>query len=480
MTDKQANAPVERKSFKRKMKESVRDKLNRLGAKAESLAEGLPVHWEDAEFVQDVRLATLRGAHPASKILFWTLISLLCVFFLWAAIGHVDEVTRGVGQVIPSSRQQVIQNLEGGIIAEIMVNEGTVVEAGQPLVRIDDTGFASTLGEREARYLTLLAVIARLEAEVDGKTDIDFPAEVTEKAPDIVKDALQVHSARMEEINANLNVIKRQIEQKQQELRELQNKAEQDKRNYKLAQEEYEITAPLEAQGVVSKVEILRLERQVNDLRGETEQTELAIPRARLAIRELQSKLEESRNKLVRESRAEMLEKKDEAERIRNTLTAVADQVDRTIVRSPVKGVVKQMFVSTVGGVVQPGMEIAEVIPLDDSLLVEAQVRPQDVAFIHPGQPASVKLTAYDYSIYGGLKAELVNISADTITDEEGNTFYKIRVRTDKNYLGTEERPLPIIPGMVAQVDIMTGKRSVLHYLLKPFNKARQGAFRER
>lgn len=454
--------------------------MTKLAIGGDSLLNNLPgAHWEDGDFMHDARAATLRGAHPAAYLLLWAVCGIVLVFILWAAFAKLDEVTRGEGKVIPSSRVQIVQNLEGGIVEEIRVQEGALVEKGELLMRIDDTGFSSSLAEKQTRAEALEAAIIRLQAELAGKKP-SFPTELSKKAPDIVKEAQQLFASRQKELKSSLNILKNQHEQKEQELKESKKRLSQAQRSFALAKKELDITAPLEKEGVVSKVEVLRLMRQVSDLKGEQDAAELSVPRAAAALKESKNRLNEARNKWANEVQAELTEKKEELKRLQDVSKAVADQVDRTNVKSPVKGVVKSVLVNTVGGVVQPGMDLVELIPLEDNLLVEAQVRPADIAFIRPGLDATVKLTAYDFSIYGGLPAKLERISADTFTDDRGETFYTIRVRTEKNYLESGGKRLPIIPGMVAQVDILTGKKSVLDYLLKPFLKARENALRER
>ena len=252
------------------------------------------------------------------------------------------------------------------------------------------------------------------------------------------------------------------------------------KMNYEFSKEELELTEPLEEQGVVSKVEVLRLRRQLSDLKGEMEAAQHAVPRAEAALAEAQSRKEEARLKMMAEATQELSEKKEELKRLEDVLKAAKDKVARTTIKAPARSTVKRVMVNTIGGVVQPGMDIVELIPLDDSLLVEARIRPKDIAFIRPGQEASVKITAYDFTVYGALDGHVEQIGADTVQDEQGETFYLIRVRTDKNYLGTSEDPLPIIPGMVASVDILTGQKTVMDYILKPLRKMRESALRER
>ncbi|MBL0951507.1 MAG: HlyD family type I secretion periplasmic adaptor subunit, partial [Pseudomonas sp.] len=289
-----------------------------------------------------------------------------------------------------------------------------------------------------------------------------------------------LYRSRQQRLQSEQRTLGEQLRQKEQELAEFRSKAQQYRSSLGLLQEELNMSQPLVASGAISQVEVLRLRRSLVELRGSLEATNLAIPRAEAAMSEIKSKMDESELSFRSDAFKELNEVRTELQKITATSVAIEDKVTRTTVTSPVRGVIKQLKVNTIGGVVQPGSDMLEIVPLDDSLLIEAKVRPQDVAFLHPGQKAMVKFTAYDYTIYGGLKANLELISADTITDEEGNSFYLIQVRTDKSHLGSDEHPLLIIPGMVATVDIITGEKSVLAYLLKPVLKARSEAMRER
>ena len=438
-----------------------------------------PGNWEDGDFMDDVRQATLRGAHPMANLLFWTCAIFLLIMLIWASVAELDEVTAGQGKVIPSSQVQTIQNLEGGIISEILVHEGDIVQKGEIMMRIDDTGFASSYSEKRTRFLTLQAGIARLQAEIQDESPV-FPADVTTEAPEIIESENNLYLSRQEELQNTVDIFKQQVTQKEQELKELKSRKEQTARTYKLSKQELDLTKPLLKKGVVSKVEILRLEREVNNIRGEMDFAAIAVPKAESAIREANSRLEEAIVKFRSTALNELAEKKEEYSRLSEVMRAVKDQVDRTTVKAPVRGTVKQVLVTTVGGVIQPGMDLIEVVPLEDSLLVEAKIRPKDIAFIRPNQKAKVKITAYDYSIFGGLDAELVHIGVDTVADEKGEPFYHIRVRTNKNHLERKGEIYPIIPGMVASVDILTGKKTVLDYILKPFRKMSENAMRER
>lgn len=435
--------------------------------------------WEDNAFMDDVRQATLRGAHPATYLLFWCLATFFFLFIVYASWARLDEVTSGQGQVIPSSKIQIIQNLEGGIIENIFVKQGDIVDVNQNLVRLDKTGFESSFSERQSRGYQLRADVLRLQSLIEG-TGMSVPNSLRTEAPEAVRQAIALYESSKEEAQSARNTIRQQVEQRAQELADAKSKLKQNELSSQLAQEEYDLAVPLEARGVISRVELLRLQRELIDAKGNYDTAKTAVPSAEAALAEVRSRLNETRLKYINQWKQELAEKQGELNRITELLKADKDRVLRTNVTSPVRGQIKQVLVNTIGQVVQPGQELVEIIPLDDTLLIEAQIRPRDIAFLRPGQRALVKITAYDYSIYGGLEAKLESISPDTIVDERGDAYYKILVRTEKNYLGDEKKPMPIIAGMVASVDIITGNKSLLDYLLKPINKAREKALRER
>ena len=433
----------------------------------------------DAEYLADLAAGVERQNPRGGRFLLWGVVLFVVTAVYWASVAELDEVTRGVGKVIPSSQVQVVQNLEGGILAEILVFEGDVVEEGQTLLRIDDTRFASSYREGRASYLNLKAKAARLRAEADGGL-FEAPEEVQRELPDLVQRESNLFRSRADELATNVGILGQQADQRRQELSELKVKEQSLSRSYRLLERELQLTAPLEKEGVVSEVEVIRLKRQLNDLKGELEATRLAIPRIRSTLEEAEQKVAEIQLEFRSDAREALNETLAELARVSEANQALEDRVKRTWVRSPVHGTVKRLMVNTVGGVIQPGMDILEIVPLEDSLLVEANIRPRDIAFLRPGQDVTVKLTAYDFAIYGGLDASLEHISADTITNEEGESFYLVRVRTDRNFLGTEEAPLPIIPGMQTEVDILTGKKTVLTYLFKPVLRGMNNALSER
>ena len=433
----------------------------------------------DEQFISDVNAAVLMGASRSSHLILAATALFLVVALVWAANATLDEVTRGEGKVIPSSKVQVVQNLEGGILDRILISEGDLVERDQPLLQLDDTRFSSTFRETRLKYLALLAKSARLEAEANNRS-MQIPDVVWQEREDLANNEVALFESRAVELESSLNILREQQSQTGHELAELRSKKNKIARSYELVRQELVMSEPLADEGAISEVEILRLKRSVNDLKGDLEASRLAIPRLQSALEEMKDKISDLEISFRTEARSELNEVQAELSGVEETLRSQKDRVSRTLVRSPVKGEVKQIKVTTVGGVIQPGMDLVEIVPLEGTLLVEAHVRPADIAFLRPTQEAQVKLTAYDYAIYGGLPAKLEHISADTITNEDGESFYLIRVRTERSHLGTEDNPLKIIPGMTAVVDILTGEKTVLDYLMKPVLRARESALRER
>ncbi|MDB5983908.1 MAG: HlyD family type secretion rane fusion protein [Pseudomonas sp.] len=427
----------------------------------------------------EVNKALFEDAPRVVRLTIWVLIAFFVFLVLWANYAVIDEVTKGDGKAIPSSKLQKIQNLEGGIVSELFVHEGQIVEANDPLLRLDATRFVSNVGETEADRLAMLLRVERLSAEVEDRP-LNITDEVLKAAPSQASNERSLYESRRQQLHDEVGGLQEQLIQKQQELREFSSKQSQYKHSLDLLRQEIGMSEPLVAQGAVSPVEVLRLKRSEVEVRGQMDATTLAIPRAESAIKEVARKIDETRGKFRSEALTQLNEARTDLSKAQATGKALEDRVSRTLVTSPVRGIVKQLLVNTIGGVIQPGSDLVEIVPLDDTLLVEARIRPQDIAFLHPGQEAMVKFTAYDYTIYGGLKAKLEQIGADTITDDDGNTFYVIKLRTDRSHLGTDEHPLLIIPGMVASVDIITGKKSILSYLLKPILRARAEALHER
>ena len=428
----------------------------------------------------EVNKALIEDAPRVVRLTIWGIIGFFVFLGVWANFAVLDEVTKGDGKAIPSSKIQKIQNLEGGIVAELFVKEGQIVEAGAPLIRLDDTRFVSNVGETEADRQAMLLRVERLSAEVDDRP-LNFPADVLKAVPRQAASEESLYLSRRQQLHDEIGGLQEQLIQRQQELREFISKQAQYRSGLALQRQEINMSEPLVAQGAVSPVEVLRLKRAEVETRGQLDATTLAIPRAESAIKEVQRKIDETRGKFRSDALTQLNEARTDLNKAQATGKALEDRVSRTLVTSPVRGIVNKLLVNTIGGVIQPGSDLVEIVPLDDTILVEAKIRPQDIAFLHPGQDATVKFTAYDYTIYGGMKAKLEQIGADTITDEDKKTtYYIIKLRTERSHLGTPEKPLLIIPGMVASVDIITGKKTVLSYLLKPIIKARSEALHER
>lgn len=412
----------------------------------------------DFAFANDIRAAVELRTPRTARMLLWSTLALFAVGLIWAHFAILDEVKRGNGRVVPSRQLQVVQSLEGGIVGAILVREGDIVEHGQLLMRIDDTKFASEFGEVRERRAAMAARVARLEAEVQGSDKLAFPDELKQIAPEAVATEKSVFETRARKVAQDIDVLKQQVTRFTDTL--------------KLLDKEVALTRNLYNQKVVPEIEMLRLERQQTDMRGQLAEAQSKISNIVTAFR---SQADED----LAKSRADLAV-------LDENIKSAKDRVQRTELKSPVHGVINKVNVTTIGAVVQPGGNLMDIVPLDDTLLVEGRIRPQDIAFIRPQQDARVKISAYDPSVFGSLKGKVERISADTIVDDKSErterpeTFYRVTIRTETNHLGTAASPLPIIPGMVATVEIMTGEKSVLDYLVKPARLLREEALRER
>lgn len=443
-----------------------------------SVSLARPAHGVSARshFMSDADQAMIDQEPARAKILLKAFWAVLVLAIVWASFTEVDEITRGEGKVIPSKQLQVIQSLDGGVVSEILVREGQVVEAGQVLVNIDTTRFDSSLQENRAQYLALLARAARLRALAEDARFVP-PPEVVAEAPRIVEAEQQSYEASKSTLSAQLAIAQQQLAQRQQELTEMRARREQASKAYELTAKELSYTKPLISSGAVSEVELLRLERDAGRFFGEREIASAQIQKTQSGISEATRKIQEITLNFKSEVRKELSDTLGKLNVSSAGGVGLADKVDKSSLRSPVKGTVKRLLINTVGGVVQPGKDVVEIVPMEESLLLDAKVMAKDIAFLRPGDKAVVKFTAYDFSIYGGLDAKVEVIGADSVTDERGNTYYMVRLRTQKSQLG---QGLPIIPGMIAEVDILTGQKTIMSYLLKPVLKAKQAAFTER
>ena len=430
--------------------------------------------YADRYFMTDDELPLHRHALLVIIFLFFV------VFILWSSFATLDETARGERQVIPTSEIQVIQNLEGGIVDAFFVQEGAMVKKDQPILRLKDVGANSELGSNNARYLGLLATVTRLQAEVEGKDTVVFPEDVMKGAPKSVTEELAAFRANRDKTSGQVRVLEEQLVQRRQEVSELTMRASDLDAVIRLSREEKSMIEPLVARGSAPKIELVQLERGIKEKQTELNGVRQAIPRANAAISEAQARISEMRSTTIAQSQNELATKMIEMNTVKETLGALTDRKDRTEIRSPVNGKIKDFKINTVGGVVKPGDPIVEIVPMDEQLLVEAKIKPSDIARLRPNMPAMVKITAYDFTIYGGLKGEVVDISADTIKNEKGESFYRVKVKTFENSLKRKGEELPIIPGMVATVDIQTGKKTVMEYLMKPFVKTMQNSMNEK
>jgi len=401
-------------------------------------------------------------------------------FLIWAYLFEIEEVTRGAGRVIPSSQLQVIQSLEGGIVRQIAVSEGDHVEPGQILMQIDDTGFQSKQGELQRQETALLAEQVRLEAEATLKAELNFDAAFTAAHPLATGVETEVFYSRRRQFETEMSVLNDALSQRHSELAEID--AMQIKRGEMInpLSEEQTLISGLVAENAVPRIELLRINSRLAEVRGDLSVGRATRLKLEAALAQAKSEIAAAKSNYVLSARERLARVQVELAVVQEALKAADDRVLRTQLRAPVRGTVNRLMITTLGAVVQPGAPIAEIVPSDDGLLVEANILPSDVAFIKPGDKVSVKITAYDYLIYGALEGEVTRIGADTITDPDGREFFKVVVRTGKNALGRDEDPLPITPGMTASLDIQTGQKTVMDYLLKPLRRAQSEALRER
>ncbi|WP_156490430.1 HlyD family type I secretion periplasmic adaptor subunit, partial [Oleiphilus sp. HI0086] len=364
-----------------------------------------------------------------SRRLLWLIILISFSFICWTAYAEVDELVRGVGKVIPSKQLQLVQNLEGGILSELLVEEGEEVEAGQVLLKLDDKQLASRFREREQVVRVLQARSERLRAEAQGG-ELSFSESLVRDDQALVREQQALFTQRLEQLRASKVIISQQIQQKHQLLDQLQGQLRQSRAQELLVKKELAILEPLFEQGVVSEVELIRSEKSVLEAKGRASDIELKLPQIESSIKELTNRRAQLELDFRSESRLELNDVLAELAQMSQGHDVLEDRVDRTQVRSPVNGIVKELMVTTLGGVIQPGMDLVSVVPMEDALLIETKVRPADIARLYPGQKAMVKFTAYDFTVYGGLEAELVHISADSSTNEQGDSFYLVRVKT--------------------------------------------------
>ncbi len=435
--------------------------------------------YKDSDFMDELAAVShMRPSRPSIIVLF-AIVALLAFALTWASVSEVEEITRGHGQVVPSQEIQVVQSLEGGVLQELLVHEGDIVQKGQVLLRISDVQFSSEERGTQARFLNLQAKKARLTAEASGEEFV-VPQEVQEKAPQIAANELALYQSRQKELQGSYSILDNKISKAQAEISEVTAQIDRFEKNSRLLKQELDITREMVRQRAAPKLDEIRLTRELSDVTGQISAYQEQKAGLEAELRGAQKEREAQGDKFRSQALGELNEAETQIAALKENLKSIGDRVDRTEVRSPVDGIVNNLSITTIGGVIEPAMRLVEIVPTDDELKIIAKIAPDEVAFIHPGQDAKVKITAYQAQKYGTLKGKLVRIGANSSTDRDGNVSFEIEVRTDKNYMGTAEHKLPITPGMVAEVEIITGKRTILTYLLKPILRARGRVLTER
>lgn len=437
---------------------------------------------EDLAYMSSLSQAALEKPTATSQLLVWAIFAIILSAIIWASQAKLDKIIRGEGKVVPSSNIQVVQNLEGGIVDAIYIHEGDKVRKGQLLLRLDNTLYQSSYGESEIKEWGLKAKAARLNALSTGKPfKFKIPKDIPDRATieTIYQREKALYQSKIRELNTTKSIYDQQIQQSQLDLKEAKSQLSQLRRSYQLIQKRITLLKPLVKRGFAAREDLLKLQQEENETLSKIKTTQNSIPSLKSKIQEVKNKKQQAIEEFKNKAHEALNDALTEIAQIEQSKTAIEDRVKRTEVRSPVDGIIKKLNITTIGGVVQPGDDIVEIVPDDDKLIVEAKVLPRDIGFIRPGLKALVKFTAYDFTVYGGLSGKVIQISADTMTDDKGNSYYLVRIKTDKNHLGNHQHPLKLLPGMVATVDIIVGKHSVLDYLLKPIIKAKENALRE-
>lgn len=434
---------------------------------------------EDYEFMNSLSAAILEQSPKKFRLFLWFWIVTVIVLISWAYFAQIDEIVRGEGTVVPRSENKMVQNLEGGIVEKLLVKEGDIVKKGQILLKIDNGKSQSDYNATNLKSLELTARIVRLEAEVNNK---EFDAEEfsSNEISQYIMNEEKLYTINKNNIESEIMVLEEQLKQKKNDLSAARSSIGYLRNEYNLISEEVRIAKPLVARKIRSKVDFLKLKREANNIRKELANVRISIPKTESLINEVKSKMVEIRDKFRKVSQEELNKTVAELERVNANINNLKDKVVRTNVYSPTNGIVQQIFFNTIGGVIKPGENLVEIVPTGETLLIETKIKPADIAFIYFKQNAKVKFTAYDYSIYGGLEGSVIKISADTEIDDDKESFYTVHIQTNENHLTKGDRELSIIPGMVVNVDILTGKKTILDYILKPILKAKQYTFTER
>lgn len=432
----------------------------------------------ETDFMSDLHAAQNMRPHKASKLFLISIAGFVAFFFIWAGLSKVEILVRGQGQVVPSSEVQVVQSLEGGILQELLVAEGERVKKGQILLKISDVMFSSEKGGAEAQSLGLRAKRARLEVEANG-LEFVMPEDIVKQVPQIAANEKALYLSRQQELKNAISILDEKMASAKAQVSETKAQINRLSSSSGILAQELKITREMVAQRAVPKLEELRLSRELNDIQGQLRANQEKMTGLEAELKSAEQERKDQEDKFRSQALGELNAVETEIARLGESLKSIGDRVSRAEVRSPVDGIVNRVALKTIGGVIEPAQQLMEIVPIDEKLKIVARVTPSDIAFLQIGQPVNVKITAYDSQRYGSLKGALVRIGANSVADKEGNTFFEIEVTTDKGYMGTAANPLPITPGMVAMTEVVTGKRTILEYLFKPFLQAKDKALTE-
>ncbi len=433
---------------------------------------------EDYEYINSLSQVVLQRRPYTLRIVLYLWTFVIFAFLIWANLAQIDELVRADGEIVPGGENQIIQNLEGGIVEEILVLEAQEVVKGQVLLKIDNVKSESTYASNKLKSKELQAQIYRLSSE---STDMEFKVdnEFIKEYPELYEREKRLYGMNKAHIKSQVKILNEQEFQIKSELRESKTRVKDLKRSLALIEEEILIYRPMVKKGIKSRVDFLKLQREENEIKERYNSAKELIPRLRSSLYEIRVKKKEVTQRFKSEAQEKLNELSAEILRLDTKSDALEDQVSRTVVTSPVNGHIQRLFVHTLGGVVKPGADLVEIVPSDALLWVEVNVKPSDIAFIYPTQKAMVKITAYDFAIFGALSGEVVSISADTILDSKENRFYKVKIKTRVNQFD-EKRKIVLMAGMTVNADIITGEKSIMDYILKPILKTKQYMFSER
>jgi adhesin transport system membrane fusion protein len=430
----------------------------------------------DYAFIKSLSAAVLETTPTKFRYILYISIIFIAGFIYWANIAQIDEIVRGTGEVIPSAKNKIVQNLEGGIIKDILVKTADKVKVGQTLITIDNKQSTSTLESSKLKQNELFTSILRLEAQAKG-IELKIDPIVVKKYPKLVQSQLKLYKSNMQDIKSQKSILQSQINQKQNELKQIKNRIKDLSSNLYLINKEINMTKPMVDRGIKSKVDFLKLKREKNSILQEYNSNKNTIPIILSAIQENRNKIKQIDSNFQNQSREKLNELTLQLQRLRAQSSAVVDQVKRTVVKSPINGIVQTIFVNTIGGVIKPGENLVEIVPSDDTLSIEVKIKPSDIAFLYKGQKAKVQVSAYDFALFGSLDAVVTKISADSSVNNKGERYYTIELQAKQNFLFKDYVRYKILPGMMVTAHIITGKKSIMDYILKPILKTKQYMF---